>query len=776
MGDEEKIRNASVCLEQAHGQTIWNIHLESWKDENEFWSIYETKYTILIDKARKFLCSYTERLKNSSSQPPPKAAIFLSAGFDASEWESSGMQRHKVNVPTSFYARFTRDIVMLSKETETGVDERIISVLEGGYSDMALTSGVLSHLTGLAAEESTEEGQQANGLGYEMGKRIGTYDAESKITDQSPTVELNHEWWERQRLEELEAVVNPAAPPPAPKKSRNASRPTYSSTTESFNAKIVPGSTIYRNVSAGSPRPADLPSLRAPTPTQPDIHWYTATHELNKLLIPTDRQTSSCKPEDLSAPASRVRRERHSIGLPSEVEVHDGKRMQLRERKAKTPSYALDEEEEQLQAKRPAPKTSRRTTIGGAAIQAGKPATKAESIKAEKSKPSKANSKRRPSISYNRSIANTDVPPVPKTTSDATQVNDDVPKPNGNYSKSSQSILSHSSSDKLAVAGDTGNTSGPRTEGPRNRPSKRITPMVKGLPAQPDRPIKSFSPTQSITPATQSNIQIPSQTQLKQECDDLASGLKKLSIEQVSLPKDDGAKETFNTGEGIIRNQISHPNPAEREVTQALSDDQPSGRTNLATSEPWLSENDMEREKSQYIKQDTDLPSNEQDPTMTLQSAFLPIALKPSEPRLDPGIPLINGRDAGNIGQAKPTSSADHGPLESTSVTTGNGANAGVTQRLSQPFSPRHKGDLPVFTAKSLIPFGKFIADSSHSKAERRASRSDMPSTSDTMSTLLEDCQGGANDSGFPVTQEMTSNDQQVKDVWDVPETPQSRK
>lgn len=98
MGDEEKVKNASLCIENAHGQSIWNVHLQPWKSENDFWELYETKYSILLEKTRNYLRTQTERFNASPNGPKPKAAIFLSAGFDASEWESSGMQRHKVNV------------------------------------------------------------------------------------------------------------------------------------------------------------------------------------------------------------------------------------------------------------------------------------------------------------------------------------------------------------------------------------------------------------------------------------------------------------------------------------------------------------------------------------------------------------------------------------------------------------------------------------------------------------------------------------------------------
>ena len=57
------------------------------------------------------------------------------------------MSRHNRKVPTSFYYRFTRDVCTFSDKYAKG---RVVSVLEGGYSDRALTSGAMAHLSGLA--------------------------------------------------------------------------------------------------------------------------------------------------------------------------------------------------------------------------------------------------------------------------------------------------------------------------------------------------------------------------------------------------------------------------------------------------------------------------------------------------------------------------------------------------------------------------------------------------------------------------------------------------
>lgn len=58
------------------------------------------------------------------------------------------MSRHGRKVPTSFYHRFAVDTCIFADKFARG---RIISVLEGGYSDRALTSGAMAHLCGMTA-------------------------------------------------------------------------------------------------------------------------------------------------------------------------------------------------------------------------------------------------------------------------------------------------------------------------------------------------------------------------------------------------------------------------------------------------------------------------------------------------------------------------------------------------------------------------------------------------------------------------------------------------
>ncbi|KAH3663907.1 hypothetical protein WICMUC_005897 [Wickerhamomyces mucosus] len=151
------IKNASVCI-SSHDLNIWNVHLEPYSTEEEFHQHYSNKYSAILRKAEEFfiksrLSHERERMTNESL-PPFKALVVVSAGFDASEYEDPRMQRHGVHVPTSFYAKFGADAVNLANSYSDG---HLISVLEGGYSDGALTSGIFAHLCGLQGQKFLTE-------------------------------------------------------------------------------------------------------------------------------------------------------------------------------------------------------------------------------------------------------------------------------------------------------------------------------------------------------------------------------------------------------------------------------------------------------------------------------------------------------------------------------------------------------------------------------------------------------------------------------------------
>ncbi|KAE8223087.1 hypothetical protein CF319_g3826 [Tilletia indica] len=138
-GNPELVRDASTCIEGAHSQWIWNVHLDSYASETEFDNLYTQKYSILFPKARRFL--------QQTNADPSKTLILLSTGFDACTHEYSSMSRHGRSVPVSFYSNFARDAVMLAEE---GAGGKVVGILEGGYSDRALCSGALAFVGGLA--------------------------------------------------------------------------------------------------------------------------------------------------------------------------------------------------------------------------------------------------------------------------------------------------------------------------------------------------------------------------------------------------------------------------------------------------------------------------------------------------------------------------------------------------------------------------------------------------------------------------------------------------
>jgi histone deacetylase HOS3 len=355
MGDEDKVRNASLCIEHAHGQSIWNIHLEPWRNLEEFWNLYETRYLALLEKTRVFLQHHTTRLNSTPSGPRAKAAIFLSAGFDASEWEGAGMQRHKVNVPTDFYARFTADVVKLAEEEGLGVDGRVISVLEGGYSDRALTSGVLSHVCGLVQGETLNAAMKQTSQGVKIESLNPEY-ALNGSQDVNEEHFYDAEWWAPYNLELIESRVNPDMLMPL-KKAKDKPSGDYSAPTEASNAKMTETARERRSISAQFGQRLNL----EPEPVQPppEVDWATAAYELSRLIIPDDRQTLSCRHEDLNAEATRARKERQSLmPLPVVEEPRE-----LRARKAKPAPFEPAPSRARSKSREP----KRRTTVASVA-------------------------------------------------------------------------------------------------------------------------------------------------------------------------------------------------------------------------------------------------------------------------------------------------------------------------------------------------------------------------------------------------------------------------
>jgi histone deacetylase HOS3 len=362
MGDDEKVQAASLCIDNAHNQSIWNVHLLPWKNEEDFWRLYEDRYLVLIEKARAFLEHQAARIREEK-KVVPKAAIFLSAGFDASEWESPGMQRHKVNVPTEFYARFTQDVVRLAQEIGSECDGRVISVLEGGYSDRALCSGVLSHLSGLCTAPTKSSGQSGSQAADDLSSRLGGMSLVDEAEQQHKSYQKD--WWSLTNLTALEQKINPT-PPPQAKKSRTGPQPTYATPTESFAYKVVDANKFARSVS-GTMREAPIPT-RPPTPPPPEVDWVVATQELSKLLIPTDRQTKSFNADELAV--TRIKKEREST-TPTESTAP---LRQLRDRRGKAPVNGEDTPGDDKEMFRAVSRSSRRETIDVLPSDHSKPA------------------------------------------------------------------------------------------------------------------------------------------------------------------------------------------------------------------------------------------------------------------------------------------------------------------------------------------------------------------------------------------------------------------
>ncbi|KAF8349605.1 Arginase/deacetylase [Amanita rubescens] len=151
-GKVELVQAASASIHKAHGQYIENIHLEPYSSEDQFWEVlYNHKYRRLLKKAEEFLAD--------TGGPGNDVLVFISCGMDACEHEYESMSRHGRKVPVSFYHQFTRDACAFSDQFADG---RIISVLEGGYSDRALISGTMAHISGLVTAHNHNMDDKVN--------------------------------------------------------------------------------------------------------------------------------------------------------------------------------------------------------------------------------------------------------------------------------------------------------------------------------------------------------------------------------------------------------------------------------------------------------------------------------------------------------------------------------------------------------------------------------------------------------------------------------------
>ncbi|KAF7910541.1 hypothetical protein BELL_0794g00030 [Botrytis elliptica] len=733
MGDEEKVKNASLCIENAHGQNIWNVHLQPWKTEEGFWELYESKYSVLLEKTRNFLRTQYERLQSSPNGPKPKAAIFLSAGFDASEWESSGMQRHKVNVPTEFYARLTRDVVKLAAEEGTGVDGRIISVLEGGYSDRALCTGVLSHLSGLSGSDPVAHTEKSfTGLNFEMGQRLGVDPLSPGPPSPYGFMPYDPLWWSQGRLEQLDAAMN-SAPVAEEPKTQKAAGPqgNFASPTQSFIAKVVNTPTAQRSVSTmgmrnGVPVPRSSPP-RPPTPPPPDVHWTVAAHELSKLLIPTDRQTKSCQWEDLAAEATKARKERQSLANPEAAQQPANPepanaRMSLRTRKP--PPKLLDSIEKD-EVKKAAAKSNRRRTVPSTAaspVHKAPPAPSASQASETNSSQSTQKSARRLSAA---SISTTGTMPPPSR-----------PVPAANRAPSLPQRPSSSMSVRPGSATSSRGPPPPPVVVKKTRaPAKPRTDASKPGPGRPRKKSPPGTGSDSNTKNTIGAVPTAENSNQSSDVDSLTSGMKKIKISLLTKAQKEAKEEEKH------RVKIE----SSQEDGQAYS--------NMSNETPPTTANS----ETTYNQSATSTPIMSISPGPSTPQLFLPprdsAQLEEPEqvplPTSSPIGPPMEQYESGNVSDHSSNYSADRfvpfqpqGPIPST-----------IAQQEPLRWLPPNtntpaavkKYDLPVFTSTSAIPFASNSdVDNQNEPSNSHVEQDSSPSESTQLASPIWD---------IPVTQ-----------------------
>ena len=593
------------------------------------------------------------------------------------------MQRHKVNVPTDFYARFTADVVRIAEEEGLGVDGRVVSVLEGGYSDRALTSGILSHVSGLSDISSNMATRlEGNGLASEMYSRLTLDDnggaVELYSNYDNPT--FDSDWWRLPLMEELEALANPP-PPPALKKAREKPASTYSSPTQSFKAKII---TPTRDRKSFSSQFGSNESLALPPPL-PDVDWATAAHELSKLIIPTDRQTLSCRHDELSVDTNRARHERSSAALP-EPPASDGKRMQLRERKPKASPPMSTSSRPVSRAK-----STRRTTIADVADLPDPLAVKPSSN-------DRRGSRRLSAVSTVGGGSNRgqESKPCERIASRPTS------KPQSAASSRPASVMSRKGdplSNKPRVP------SGSRAPGTKTRTSPRKTPPVPPVPSHLDstKPASNSEFTQSASQAGQSKPLSTNKHAGNQDLDALATDVKKLSIKlNVPSPEENAAREKKAAEERKkAATKVPRPGLTKRSTASGSStksyniDTTVSGQTSVVTPELQKDDPTQEIKMSDYPQSARSLPT----PCPTSPSLLAQPFQQPSNSAISP-----------------PQTPGLYHQVPHPQITI-----------KSPPSVRQTKEDLPQFTSTSTIPFASATGQGQPTHGQEGASRPVSP-------------------------------------------------
>ncbi|KAL2153797.1 hypothetical protein VTH82DRAFT_4952 [Thermothelomyces myriococcoides] len=716
MGDEEKVRNASVCIDGAHGQSVWNVHLQGWRTAADFWALYESKYAVLLEKTRAYLKSQTERLKASGLSS--KAAIFLSAGFDASEYEDPGMQRHNVNVPTEFYARFTRDVVRLAAEEGTSVEGRIISVLEGGYSDRALSSGVFSHLCGLAGDGPSNRDQELGNGPSETGQQFVQQRArKDSCASERGVRRYESWWWSAEQLEQLEATL--VAPVPAPRVIRNTPPPTYSSPTQASQAKAV---NPKKSISSLSPtNGASRISFQPPPP--PEVPWTVAAVQLSKLLVPSGRQTASCTVEELNAEATRIRRERQAalaesaprtVSAASEERPHT--RMGLRERKPKLPPVDDDTD-----------RKTRRKTVAGSTVLAAEAGPRGAAAPAP-GKQQPQPSRRLSAASTAVSSESSEVPPsAPRTVPVRTSSKQGAE----NSPEASPGVPGSGGSNSLQVKKARAPTK--KEAVPRAPRTKKATGSANGAPGQ--------VPSSTNAPA------VSSANTAGDSVDKLTGEMKKIKITVVTKAQKEARERERLAKEKLSQTQtIQEPPPtvgdrSPSQSTVATTTDAADATSTQNSNLPPESEHQLPSPSASPAPQPLEVqtpinpssPSAEKDsniattPTLASPPATEPhhVSLPPSSPSPAPMETLV-----------KDHTSPPHIPEDPTSAPSPQSTEERLQQQQHQhqhqhqhqqlqglPLnvsatpvpSPIKKEDLPVFSSTGFIPFAASRPSTTHS-------------------------------------------------------------
>lgn len=263
-GKIELVQAASVSIHGPHGQYIENVHLEPYESEEQFWrSLYERAYSRLLKKAQQFL--------ESTGGKSDETMVFISCGFDASEHEYASMSRHARKVPTSFFHRFTQDACSFANKW---AHSRLVSVLEGGYSDKALSSGTMAHILGLV------DG--------------GHGDAVSKTEERQP-------WWSKDNVNLLEKLSKKRRGPKTSLSTADPDTIAFLDRTTALLSLFDPASNYLSSVK-DTPVPPSSMSLRSRR--KADSSSSAAVRAEHQTFTKSDARKTGTKDASLSSSAS----------------------------------------------------------------------------------------------------------------------------------------------------------------------------------------------------------------------------------------------------------------------------------------------------------------------------------------------------------------------------------------------------------------------------------------------------------------------------------------